>query len=188
MNLVVIFDTETTGLPNWQQPSESDCQPHIVQIAALLVDLDTRKVIQSMDVIIKPDGWVIPDEASAINGITTEYALQVGIPESLALQMFLELSLNRKRVAHNTTFDNRIIRIATKRFCDESIQEQWHSGEYECTMIGSRKIMGGKQPTLAEAYKHFTGKEIQNAHTAIGDVNACMEVYFAVKDHLAAVA
>jgi DNA polymerase-3 subunit epsilon len=182
MNLALVFDTETTGLPLFKEPSEGDNQPHIVQLAASLVDLDTQKVVQSMDVIIKPDGWIIPDETAAIHGITTEHALAVGIPEKLALEMFLALWAGRIRIAHNTTFDNRIIRIATKRFCSEEAQEQWHAGEYFCTMVNARKVMPiAKNPTLGEAYQHFTGKELVGAHSALADANACMEVYFAAK-------
>jgi DNA polymerase-3 subunit epsilon len=189
-NLFIAFDTETTGLPNWKEPSGGDNQPHIVQLAAHLVNLDTKQIIQSMDVIIKPDGWEIPEEVSEIHGITTEYASQVGIPEKMAVDMFLAMWNGRLQVAHNTTFDRRIIRIATKRFCDEATIEAWHGCEYECTGLLSKPIMqmlpknhyGFKMPKLEEAYKYFTDKELENAHSAIADVNACLEVYFAIKD------
>lgn len=184
MNTAIFFDTETTGLPDWKAPSESEAQPHIVQLAAHVLNLDSKKIIHSMDVIIKPDGWVIPEEVSTIHGITTEYALQVGIPEKQAVEMFLALWGGRLRVAFNTTFDNRIIRVATKRFCSEEVINAWHEGEYECAMIASRKVIGGKNPALEDAYKNFTGKELIDAHTAIADVNACIEVYFAAKQAL----
>lgn len=188
MSHIVVLDAETTGIPDWKMPSESEHQPHLVQLAAHLVHVESRKVVQTIDLIIKPEGWVITQETIDIHGITNEHAMEVGIPEKQALEILLALCAGRKRVAFNTTYDNRIIRIATKRYCSEEVINAWHEGEYECAMIASRKIMGGKQPNLAEAYKHFTGKEIQNAHSAIGDVNACMEVYFAVQDHLAAAA
>lgn len=182
MNLAVVFDTETTGLPAFKEPSESPLQPHLVQLAANLVDQDSGIVIQSMDVIIKPDGWIIPEEVVEKHGITTEYALAVGIPEKQALEMFLALWAGRTRVAHNTTFDNRIIRIATKRYCSEAVIDAWQAGEYECTMQRARKVMAmGKPPTLAEAYKHFTGNELENAHSAMPDTNACMEIHFALR-------
>lgn len=189
MSLIICFDTETTGLPDWKSPSEADHQPHLVQLAAHLVDSESWKVIQSMDLIIRPDGWEIPEDVSAIHGITTEYAKDVGVPEQLALEMFLELWNGRIQVAHNTTFDRRIIRIATKRYCGEDVIDRWHQCEYECTGLLSKPIMqmlpkgryGFKMPKLEEAYKFFTGKELQDAHTAIADVNACLEVYKSIK-------
>ncbi|KSJ98283.1 hypothetical protein APA24_21400 [Pseudomonas aeruginosa] len=36
--LTNIFDFETTGIPEWKLPSEDPCQPHIVEVAALLCD------------------------------------------------------------------------------------------------------------------------------------------------------
>lgn len=87
----IFFDTETTGIPNWKEPSEHPDQPHIVQLAAELVDLDTQEVLDSMDVIVKPDGWIISEEMTAIHGITNEHALEVGIPEELALDMLLAM-------------------------------------------------------------------------------------------------
>lgn len=185
---IVVLDAETTGIPDWKMPSESEHQPHLVQLAAHLVNFESRKVVQTIDLIIKPEGWLIAPETLEIHGITYEHAMDVGVSEKQALELLLAMCAGRKRVAFNTTFDNRIIRIATKRYCSEEVINAWHEGEYECAMIASRKIMGGKQPNLAEAYKYFTGKEIQNAHSAIGDVDACMEVYFAVQDHLAAAA
>lgn len=178
-NLILGFDTETTGLPVWQTPSGGDDQPHMVQLAAGLFVPETKKMVQSIDVIIKPNGWEIPQEVSDIHGITYEYAMDVGVSEEVALDMFLELWNGRKRIAFNTTFDNRIIRIATKRYRDEQTIDRWKDGSYECAMMKSRKIMGGKNPKLEAAYKHFTGQTLEDAHSATPDMLACMEVYWA---------
>jgi DNA polymerase-3 subunit epsilon len=43
MTYKLAFDTETTGIPDWKMPSESEYQPHLVQLAAILVDADTRE-------------------------------------------------------------------------------------------------------------------------------------------------
>ena len=195
MNLKLFYDTETTGLPDFRAPSESAHQPHIVQLAALLVDMDTRETIQSMDVIIRPDGWTIPDEVAAVHGITTQHALDVGIPESMAVSMFMELWSGRNRVAHNQQFDARIVRIALMRYVDTEAADIWKEGAAECTAImatpicqippTAKMVKAGfnkfKTPNLGEAYRHFTGKELVNAHSAMADVMACRDVYFAIK-------
>lgn len=181
MNTIFGYDTETTGLPVWKEPSDSDSQPHLVQLGAVLMDADTKKVIASMDVIIKPDGWVIPDDVAAIHGITTEKALAVGIPEKLALEMFLAMRGEAERVAYNKTFDQRIIRIAAKRYLDEAAQEKWAVKEdHHCSMRMAQKDIGGKQIKLIEAYKHYTGKDLVDAHSAMADTLASMDVYFAI--------
>lgn len=196
-NLKLFYDTETTGLPLFKEPSEHPDQPHIVQLAAALVDTDSRDVIASMDVIVRPDGWTIPDEVAAVHGITTEHAADVGVPESLALSLFLELWAGRPRVAHNEQFDARIIRIAQHRAGKlESELERWKSGARECTALMATPIVkcpptakmlaAGrnhyKTANLAEAVQFFTGKPLENAHSAMADVRGCMAVYFGIQD------
>lgn len=196
MNTVLFYDTETTGIPLFNEPSEDPRQPHIVQLAACLVDLDTHKTIQSMDVIVRPDGWEIPDDVAAIHGITTEVAKDVGISECLAVEMLLELWRKRTRIGHNEQFDARIIRIALKRYFDDVRDvsgindiidvfpsDSWKAGQAECTLKLARpycKLPSNKAPKLTEAYKHFTGEDMPDAHSAMGDVQGCMAVYFSI--------
>lgn len=201
MRTALFYDTETTGLPLFKEPSEHPDQPHIVQVAAFLVDLDTRETLASMDVIIRPDGWTIPDDVAAIHGITTKRAQDFGIPEDQAIDMLLALHNNATvRIAHNEPFDARIVRIGAKRFIDPHSPEgellfsdEWKTGNAECTAQLSRPILqlpptakmkgGFKTPTLMEAYQHFFGQEFPGQHTARGDALACMRVvYFAIQD------
>src|SRR5690606_6909473 len=189
----------------WNEPSEHPSQPHIVQLAAQLVDLDTRIVVDQMDVIIRPDGWVIPPEVAAIHGITTERAHDEGIPEEEAIERFWALWSFRHRVAFNQTFDERIMRIAFKRYLDprdpaleQLPSDQWKAGTKECAMRmaspivalpPSAKMRGGrKQPTLAEAYEFFMGTPLAGAHSASVDTEACKVVYFGCIDHAQKVA
>ena len=196
MSLAIFYDTETTGLPLWGKPSSDINQPHLVQLAAHLVDVDNRDIIQSIDLIVRPDGWDILPEASAIHGISQEMAMDVGIREDLVIDMFLDLQSGRPRIAHNQPFDARIIRIGIKRYFDDAVAEKWKAGEYECTMKMATPIvkcpptermiaknMGGyKKASMQESYEHFFGEKFDGAHSAIADVNACMAVYFAIKD------
>ncbi len=199
MNTALFFDTETQGLPLFNEPSEHPDQPHIVQLAGLLVDLDTRRTIASMDVIIRPDGWTIPDEVAAIHGITTEHAMDVGIAEDLAVEMFMALWSGRMLGGHNEAFDRRIVRIAQHRFHEHFSDQQrddWKACKAHCTQILSTPILKlpptakmvaarrnhHKSANLGEAYQHFMGKPLENAHSALADARAALDVFFAIQD------
>lgn len=181
---VFAYDTETTGLPNWKEPSGDPSQPHLVQIAGLVASTETRKVIASVDLIIRPDGWEIPKETSDIHGITTEYALEHGVSEDEAYAVFMSLWGGKFRIAHNRTFDQRLLRIAAKRYGTKAEQDEWANKDtHDCTMWLSRTAMGMKKPPrLEEAYLHYTGKKLENAHSALADAQACLDVYFALLD------
>lgn len=190
-NTIVFYDTETTGLPNWKEPSGHESQPHIVQIGAVLCDAKTRTIIKEIDFIVKPDGWEIPQETIDVHGITNEIAAEQGMPEIIAIYELLGICEGAKRVAHNRTFDQRIIRIGLKRFFSEIEQEKWaNKDDHECSMLLAKPIMelppkgryGFKNPSLPEAYEFFTGKKLEGAHNALVDAKACMEIYFAMQD------
>ncbi len=189
MNKVIAYDCETTSMPEWKIPSGDPRQPHLVQLAAIMKDADTGIELQSMDVIIRPDGWESSPEALEVHGITTEMAMDLGIPEGLAIEMLYEMQAGATRVAYNRTFDQRIIRIGMKRYFEEADIEQWERKDnHPCAMLLSRPIMaadpGGLYKNvnqkLAVAYKYFTGKELVGAHNAKVDAQACLEVYLEI--------
>lgn len=198
MNTILVWDSETSGIPLFDQPSEDPRQPHIVQLAAILVDLDTRKTLASMDVIVRPDGWTIPDDVAAIHGITTDKAMELGVPERDVVALFLALGGGRTHVAHNSSFDERIMRIALKRLFSEADAEQFKARHFECTQRLATPILKlpptdkmkaarrfhHKSANLTEAYLHFTGKQLVDAHSAMADVQACAAVYFAIKSRV----
>lgn len=205
MNVLLMYDTETSGIPAFEQPSGHPDQPHIVQVGAALVDLDTGRELATLDLIVRPDGWTIPDDVAKIHGITTEMAMHLGVPEVVAVDALLSLwrpHAPRLRVAHNESFDARIFRIALKRFVDPrdpaapmAMSDIWKASPAECTQrlatpilklpptakMRAAKRFHHKSANLAEAYQHFTGKPLEGAHNAMVDVRACAAVYMAIK-------
>jgi len=179
-----IWDTETTGIPDWAAPSDAEHQPHLVEIAALLCDAK-GVIIDRFCAIIRPAGWIIPDEALAKHGITTERAMDEGIPEAEAVDAFLALQARADiRVAHSANFDNRIMRIAISRYHGKACADIFKAGDSYCTGQNSRGVLNlpkKKMPTLGEAYKHFTGNDLVDAHRAMPDALACARVYFALQ-------
>lgn len=200
----LIYDTETTGLPDWSKPSEDPSQPRITQLCAELVDDDSGEVLAAMHTLIKPDGWTIPPYLEKLTGITTEKCRNFGVPMSAALRVFMGMHLCAgQRVAHNESFDMRMIRIEIMRdprFNNHangelSPADVWKGRPAFCTCERSKNIIklpptprmaakgmtSHKPPNLGEAYLHFTGKPLEGAHNAAVDVMACKAVYFALR-------
>ena len=185
------FDVETQGLPLFREPSDDPRQPHLVQLAATLVGDSDFEVQHSMNRIIKPDGWTIPEEVAAVHGITTERALDEGVPEKEVLEEFIGLMEKAThRVAFNSTFDARLIRIAMKRF-GIGDQDAWKRFPDTCVMRMATpvcqipptgKMMAAglkhyKNPNLGEAYQIIMGEPLEGAHDAMVDVEATMKLH-----------
>lgn len=195
---IFIYDFEANGLPLFDQPSDDPRQPHIVEFAAGLFDLETGAPRGEIHAIVRPDGWTIPDEVAAIHGITTERAPAEGIPEAEMLGILDGLWSGNDvvvRVAHNEQFDARIARIAYKRFLGEAAADRWKAGKAECTarlstpilaLPPTNKMMAAgfrkhKTPNLTECVRHFFGEDHVGAHGALADMQGCARVYFAIK-------
>lgn len=183
----LFFDTETTGFPDFNAQARDPKQPHMVQLAAILMD-DNERPIEEHNVIIKPEGWNIPKEASDVHGITDEVA-KVGISEKLASEILLAMIRKSSLViAHNLTFDKFIARIAMRRFdlITDADDAWWKGLPTFCTMRATTDICqlpgnragSFKWPKLQEAHKHAFGEEFEDAHDAMADVGACARIYF----------
>lgn len=192
--MILFFDTETTGLPIFKAPSSDTRQPHIVQFAAIVTD-NNLKEKSSINVICSPDGWEITKESSDIHGISHDDALKHGISEKSICDIYLNLiSKSDLVVAHNISFDLRVMRIAmirTKIISEDDLKNMEKSTSTYCTMESSSPIVNlpptdrmisygitkPKSPKLSEAIKFFFGEELDGAHNALVDVRACARLY-----------
>ncbi|HBO2628212.1 TPA: 3'-5' exonuclease [Pseudomonas aeruginosa] len=179
-----VLDTETTGLPAWNDPSDAPHQPHLVEVAAILFS-DQGKELDRFSAIIKPEGWAISPEVAALHGITHEMAMDVGISEAEALEGFLAIHARADlRVAHSANFDDRIIRIAISRYHGKTFADHYKAGPRYCTAQNARSIVAlprNKVPTLGEAYKHFFDQDLVEVHRAVPDAEACARIYFTLQ-------
>jgi len=202
---VLIFDTETTGLPLWSKPSDHPDQPHIVQFVGVRFDSETDEELEYFEMIAKPDGWVIPDGSFKIHGITTDRALEEGVPERHAVDAFLSMEHAANLVAgFNVPFDLRIMRIAmfragiSKEACDEhalTMRPKVYDVMPKCTplchlpptdrmMAAGRKTF--KPPTLSEAVSIILGEKMDGAHDARADVEATRRLWHRINKEQAA--
>lgn len=184
MNLILFYDTETTGLYDFSRKPDQPSQPHIVQYAGILSDPETTRTIQSFTSVVNP-GVLIPSEASKFHGITTEYAKNHGCDPELVESWhrgFMEKA--GLSVAHNISFDRRIMDTQALRLGNEAPSKMGVK-EY-CTMKTTTKLCklpharggsGYKWPKLEELY-WFLFKERFPAHDALADVQALARCYF----------
>ena len=192
MTITLAFDTETTGLIQRGVRLDSPDQPHLVQLGMAQLNEDLE-IVQQVSLIIKPDGYTIPKQASDVHGITTEKAEKFGIPLRTALSTFNQLCLTSDvLVGHNIQFDLKVMRSQLMR---NDLPDRTQNMPFFCTLEETRNIIkipptermlevgitDYKSPNLGEAYMHFTGKELVDAHDALVDVLATIEIYKQLK-------
>ena len=181
--MILFFDTETTGLPkNWKAPvTDLDNWPRLVQLAYLVYDFDGN-LIHSCNEIIKPDGFLIPTEASNVHGITTETASQRGTDINDVFELFL-IHLKRSKiiVAHNMAFDEKIIGSELIRLGYENVIV---AKEKICTMLKTVDLCkiegpyGYKWPKLEELHRYLFNQDFEGAHDALADIQATAKCFW----------
>jgi DNA polymerase-3 subunit epsilon len=195
--MLIVYDVETSGLPDWKKPSNDPCQPHITQIAAILAD-DAGVEQERMNVFIKPDGWTLPEEIVKITGVTQEMLEKDGIPIADAVEKFLTIwRKSLLKVAHNESFDCRLLRIEMARlFGKIDLLEEWKVFPAFCTMVKSTHVLKlpptekmlkagfdkPKSPKLEEAYEFFFGKKPDKSHDAMADVESTLAIYLKLNE------
>tara|TARA_Y100000389_G_scaffold23281_2_gene19918 strand:- start:30758 stop:31408 length:651 start_codon:yes stop_codon:yes gene_type:complete len=193
---VLVFDTETTGLPEENNVSILDTfrWPYIVQLSFIYYDSEINDVIDYYDTIIKlPDNITIPEDSIRIHGITNEIMREKGINIITALKKFNDILKECDIViAHNISFDKRMIMVECIR---NKISQYFTRGQNKkpefCTMKNSKNICKikminfkgeeyFKSPKLSELYMFIFKEEPKNLHNSFVDVLLCLRCYFAI--------
>jgi DNA polymerase III epsilon subunit-like protein len=181
--MYLFFDTETTGLPqNYKAPvTDLDNWPRLVQLAWLVYDSEGKK-ISSREMVIKPEGFSIPEESSKVHGISTEDAIERGVSLKSALDEFAKVIKDSQIVvAHNVSFDEKIIGA---EFLRKKVEHDLFETIRVCTKEEATDYCqipgyyGYKWPRLSELHIKLFGKDFEDAHDALVDVEACAKCFF----------
>ena len=174
---ILFFDTETTGLPPKDAKWETDYEqfPRICQLSWIYAGREENH-------IIRPDGWVIPQEATDVHGITNEYAQEHGEPFEFVWGEFIADCKQAKLICgHNVYFDISTIKseIMRRNAYDDVIEQALHKGKRIDTMRPTMKWVDARMangrlkfPNLSELYSRCFPGETFQAHNAIEDVKA----------------
>jgi len=182
---LLIFDTETTGLPKSRTPAQQNSNnwPHIVSISWVILDSTTNTELKSRHYIIRPIGWAIPEQSVDIHGITEAIAYQKGVELYNVMLEFISEECDAW-VAHNLDFDFNVIinavlwdlklqfpSIPQKKFCTMLL------GKSICKLPGTYKNVY-KPPKLKELYHHTFRKYPDELmlHNSLYDVRVLAEI------------
>lgn len=182
----LFFDTETTGVPyDYNAPASNTRNwPRLVQLGWLLTD-KFGNVLSSGNEIVKPNGFVIPKDASNVHGITTEIALKDGKPLNAVIESFLkDLKGVKYFVGHNVSFDQKVVGAELYRLgltdtisTAQSLDTMKAATDY-CSIPGP---YGYKWPKLIELYRKLFDCDFEDAHDAMADITATKKCFFEMK-------
>ncbi len=187
--MILFFDTETTGVPkDYKAPFTNTANwPRMIQLAYIITKEDGT-ILKEYDELIKPVGFVIPEQAQKIHGISTEMALKSGVDLQKAIAEFwIDLNQVHTIVAHNLAYDYNIIGAEWVR---TGKKQKSAPKNKICTMESTTKFVGipnpkgvgFKWPKLQELYFELFGEEFDNAHNALVDIRATAKCFFELKN------
>lgn len=184
----LFFDTETTGLPKRYDAPSSDLENwscRLVQLSWLMED-DSKTLLSQGDLIIKPDGFEIPKQASDVHGITTEMALEKGIDLKKAVYYFLgACKMADIIVGHNVNYDMHVVGAELIRSWGKDYIEKLPTADTMLSSIDLCKIPGKygfKYPKLMELHNVLFGCDFDNAHNSFADISATEKCYWELKN------
>ena len=206
---VLVFDTETTGLPKTKfiSPTTLNLWPHIVQFSYIIYDSLLNDIIESRDYIINlPENIVIPEESSKIHGITNELSKLKGVCISEVLnEFFQQLKKVDKLIGHNIEFDINMIKIELLRIinnknnsyeqnklCKQNLHYILNYENITCTLKDSINFcniqtldkLGKpylKYPKLSELHEKLFNKSAINLHNSFNDILVTLRCFMKLK-------
>lgn len=189
-NLVMVYDTETTGKTDFKAAYNAPHQPNIVQIG-YKVFTPNKDVLFEIGHLVNTTGFKewsgIEPDAQDVHHISEDLVRDYGISPADTLMMW---ALWAKQcslfVGHNEQFDHNVMQCFAFR-AGYNPGEIFRDGAVYCTMKSSTNICcipspkggGYKWPKLNEAYPFFFNKQFDNAHNALADVNPTAEIFWA---------
>lgn len=196
-NLRCFIDTETTGLPiNDNLPyTELDNWPHLVQVALIIED-DNYGILAKRNMILKPDGYSIPESSARIHGIANAQAIKVGEDRKHVIG-FLDQVLSNSNIVigHNVSFDLNVVKAEIIRVKgienalfttkNHNVVDTMKMGMNICKTpnlsFHTHMSQPYKYPKLDELYYKLFNKHFNNQHDAMADVQAAYDCYYELK-------
>lgn len=184
---VLIFDTETTGLPK-NRPAEHPEQPWVIQLGAVFFDLASDRFDHVVNtLVIPPDHAEIDPEkfagAEKVHGISLEMIYANGRSSQSVYRELRDLASEADVVAsYNWDFDEKLVRYSSYRthstFIHRPVLGPPSEFGHSCVMHIAKEYYGSpKFLKLGEAYQRVKGVPLTDAHDALADAVAAAVVF-----------
>lgn len=180
--MLLFLDTETTGIPrNYNAPREDSANwPRVVQLAYALYTKDGL-CTAPYHAIVRPEGFVIPEEATRIHGIGQLEARLNGVDLDVVLKDLAKTMLSATYVVgHNVSFDTNVVGAEFHR---HSLPDPFILPAI-CTMKSTTNLLnipgpyGPKYPKLQELYAYLFNAQPPHQHNTFHDMQATARCYF----------
>lgn len=164
---MIVWDTETTGLPK-PQVAPLEEQPKIIEFAAIRLDNKTLKEVARYEFMCNP-GEKLEPIITKITGIK-DSDLADKRPFGAFYQDLCEFFFaEREMAAHNIAFDRSLLTFDLMRL-DKLTQFPWPI-KHLCTVEASFSIKN-RRLKLSELHEIAMGRPHKDAHRAMADVEA----------------
>jgi DNA polymerase-3 subunit alpha (Gram-positive type) len=169
---MIVWDTETTGLPQ-PETAPLKSQPSIIEFAAIKLD-DKLEEVDRITFLCNPR-IPLPAKITEITGLTDDDVK--GQPPFSHFLPKLQAFFFREgvMVAHNVAFDRSLLRFELMRL-DAMTRFPWPMTHICTVEVGKTLMPGYKWPKMTELYRHLFGKDLQQTHRAMDDVMALVEI------------
>lgn len=196
-NVRLFIDTETTGLPLNDKAAYTnlDNWPYLVQVALIIED-DNYGILAKRNIILKPDGYSIPESSARIHGISNTKAVKEGEDRKQVI-CFLDTVLYNSDIiiGHNILFDLNVVKAEIIRVKgienalfvkkEPNIMDTMKMGTNVCKIPNlyfySRQDQPYKYPKLDELYYKLFHKHFDDQHDAMSDIQATYDCYYELK-------
>lgn len=162
--MITVFDFETTGKIERGIPAGHPRFPRAVSMGIVCLPVLADHELTAGTAIIRPEGFVIPADATRVHGVTTERALAEGKP---AVDVISAMSKLFERstvvVSHNIQFDGAIFESECEHLnFDNPMNRRW----LLCTMLRGTSVCAipgrhgdFKWPSLLELFVRLYGED-----------------------------
>lgn len=179
--MITIFDTETTGIPNWKMPLTDGSQPRIIQLGALQFDRDGN-LMNRVALYMKRDGWVSSSGAKAVHGISERRCDLYGVRQVAAIAVLMDMVRSSRVLAsYGLRFDRTMVEIEMLRA--GGIPDGWKRSMLRDVCIleaAAQAANSGKSMKLNDAHQAIVGSPYEQKHDALEDTEAAGRVFWAL--------